>query len=101
MNEAELRRSLSSSDTEGRKRLLREAIRTHAAMLLSLDSIDHDSNLLELGLNSLSAIELTKHLMIITDMEIPLVNIVDYPTPAQLASHLAEEYTHVREGAPS
>ncbi len=101
MNEAELRRSLASSDAEGRKRLLREAIRTHAATLLSLNSIDDDSNLLELGLNSLSAIEVTKRLMIITDMEIPLVTIVDHPTPAQLANHIAEEYTQAHEGVPS
>lgn len=100
MNEVELRRALASGDAEKRKRLLREATRTYAATLLSLDSVDDDSNLLELGLNSLSAIELTKYLMLITDMEIPLVTIVDQPTPAQLGSHLAEEYTRVREGVP-
>ncbi len=81
-----------------RERLLREATRTYAATLLSLESVDEDSNLLELGLNSLSAIELTKYLMLLTDMEIPLVTIVDQPTPAQLGTHLAEEYTRVREG---
>jgi aryl carrier-like protein len=97
VNEVELRRSLASGGMEERKRLLREAIRTYAATLLSLDSIEDDSNLLELGLNSLSAIELTKYLMLITDMEIPLVTIVDQPTPAQLGNHLAEEYTRVRE----
>lgn len=98
VNEVELRSSLASGDAEERQRLLREAIRAHVAMLLSLDSVDDDSNLLELGLNSLSALELTKYLMIITEMEIPLVTIVDQPTAAELASHLAEEYTRVREG---
>lgn len=98
MNEEELRRSIASGDLEERKRLLQETIRTHAAALLSLSSIDEDSNFLELGLNSLSAIELTKNLMKITDMEIPLVTIVDHPTPAQLASHLAEEYDRASEG---
>jgi len=98
VNQEELRRSIASADPEERKRLLRETIRTHVATLLSLDSIDDDGNFLELGLNSLSAIELTKNLMTITDMEIPLVTIVDYPTPAQLADHLAEEYANAGEG---
>jgi aryl carrier-like protein len=100
MNEAELRSALASSAPQQRDQLLREAIRTHAATLLSLSSIEDDSNFLELGLNSLSAIELTKKLMTITDMEIPLVTIVDHPTPAQLASHLAGEYARAGEGVP-
>jgi aryl carrier-like protein len=98
MNEEELRRAIADGDAEQRERLLREAIRTHGAALLSLSSIDDDGNLLELGLNSLSALDLTKKLMTITDMEIPLVTIVDYPTPAQLARHLTEEYDRAGEG---
>ena len=100
MNEVELRSALAAGGPEERKRLLREAVRTYAATLLSLDSLDDDSNLLERGLNSLSAIELTKYLMLITDMEIPLVTIVDQPTPALLGDHLAEEYARVRDSVP-
>jgi aryl carrier-like protein len=98
MNEEELRRAVANGDAKERERLLRETIRAHVATLLSLDSIDDDSNYLELGLNSLSALELTKNLMTITDMEIPLVTIVDHPTAARLAGHLAEEYARVGEG---
>ncbi|MFD0689603.1 acyl carrier protein [Actinomadura fibrosa] len=98
MNQEELRRAVASADTTERERLLREAIRAHVATLLSLSSVADDDNYLELGLNSLSALELTKNLMTITEMEIPLVTIVDHPTPAQLASHLAEEYARVGEG---
>lgn len=98
MNDEELRRSIANGDAEQRERLLREVIRTHVASLLSVDSIEDDSNFLELGLNSLSALDLTKKVMTITDMEIPLVTIVDNPTPAQLASHLTEEYDRAGEG---
>lgn len=100
MNDGELRSALAAGDMAERKRLLREATQTYAATLLSLDSIDGDTNMLERGLNSLSAIELTKYLMLITDMEIPLVTIVDQPTPVLLGDHLAEEYTRVRESVP-
>jgi aryl carrier-like protein len=100
VNDGELRSAFAAGDVEERKRLLREAIRTYAATLLSVDSLDDDSNLLERGLNSLSAIELTKYLMLITDMEIPLVTIVDQPTPALLGDHLAEEYTHAGDSVP-
>jgi aryl carrier-like protein len=97
VNDVELRSELAAGDMAERKRLLRETTRTYAATLLSLDSLDDDTNLLERGLNSLSAIELTKYLMLITDMEIPLVTIVDQPTPALLGNHLAEEYTRARD----
>ncbi|MFC4907541.1 acyl carrier protein [Actinomadura gamaensis] len=101
MDVAELQRSLVSGDEAERARLLRETIRTHVAALLSLPSVEDDGNFLDLGLNSLSALELTKNLMTITGLEIPLVTIVDHPTPAQLASHLAAEYTRSGEGVPN
>jgi acyl carrier protein len=100
MTDEELQRSFTSGDVAERERLLRETIRTYVAKLLTLDAIEDDSNFLELVLNSLSAIELTKRLMTITDMEIPLVTIVDHPTPARLASHLAGEYSGTGEGIP-
>ncbi|WP_034482766.1 acyl carrier protein [Actinomadura oligospora] len=99
MDVAELQRSLASGDEAERARLLRETIRTHVAALLSLTSVEDDGNFLDLGLNSLSALELTKNLMTITELEIPLVTIVDHPTPAELAGHLAAEYTRASTGA--
>jgi aryl carrier-like protein len=98
MDDEELRSSIANGGAEHRRRLLLEVVRTQVTTLLSLSSIEDDSNILELGLNSLSALELTKTLMTITDMEIPLVTIVDHPTPAQLANHLTEEYARAREG---
>ncbi|MFG2007410.1 acyl carrier protein [Spirillospora sp. NPDC048911] len=97
---AELKVSLAGGDAAKRELLLREAIRTRLMELLSLDSIEDDGNFLELGLNSLSALELTKNLMAITEMEIPLVTIVDHPTAAQLAGHLAGEYSGTGESVP-
>lgn len=99
MNEDELRSAIASGDAEQRERLLLEMIRTDVMALLSLSSVEDDGNLLELGLNSLSALELTKKLMTVTDMEIPLVTIVDHPTPARLAGHITGEYARAREAA--
>ena len=89
---SDLRESLASAAPEERERILRDVIRTQVATLLSLKSIEDDSNFLEHGLNSMSALELTKNLMEITGMEIPLITIVDHPTPAELSRHISEEY---------
>lgn len=99
MSETDLRETLAAAGPEERERILRGVIRTQVASLLSLDSIEDDSNFLEHGLNSMSALELTKNLMEITGMEIPLITIVDHPTPAELSRHVAEEYTGEKDSA--
>lgn len=88
-NEAERRRLLAAEGAE-RERLLREIVRSNAANVLNA-TITDDSNFLESGLNSLTALELTKTLMNITGLEIPMVAIVEHPTPAELGRYLAEE----------
>ncbi|QXJ26151.1 acyl carrier protein [Actinomadura graeca] len=88
-HEAERARLLAAEGPE-RERLLREIVRSNAGTVLSADIAD-DSNFLESGLNSLTALELTKTLMNITGLEIPMVAIVEHPTPADLGRYLAEE----------
>jgi acyl carrier protein len=87
---ASLQRSLASADAGEREQLLRETIRTQASTILNT-SITDESSFLENGLNSLTALELTKTLMTLTGIEIPMVAIVEHPTPAELAGHLAEQ----------
>lgn len=88
--DAEFQRLLSSAGNDEREQVLREIVRTKATGILNTP-IDDDSNFLENGLNSLTALELTKTLMNICDLEIPMVAIVEHPTPEQLGRHLYEE----------
>ncbi|MFF1374662.1 acyl carrier protein [Streptomyces sp. NPDC058308] len=89
----ELEKQLASATPEEREQLLTDTIRTQAGTLLNT-ALDNDSNFLENGLNSLTALELTKTLMTLTGMEIAMVAIVENPTPGQLAHHLSQELAH-------
>jgi aryl carrier-like protein len=88
-----LEQRLATATPEQRERLLTETIRVQAGTLLDTDLAD-DSNFLENGLNSLTALELTKTLMTLTGLEIAMVAIVENPSPAQLAHHLSQELAH-------
>ncbi len=95
---AALHQALSIATPQEREDILRETVRTQLADILAPQPIDGDSNFLENGLTSLTALELTRNLMTLTDVEIPLVAILEYPTPAQLGHYLAEAYTAVNSG---
>lgn len=95
---AALHQALAIATAEEREDILRETVRTQLADILSPTPIDDDSNFLENGLTSLTALELTRNLMTLTDVEIPLVAILEYPTPAQLGHYLAEAYAAVNSG---
>ena len=95
---AALHQALAIATAEEREDILRETVRTQLAEVLSPTPIDDDSNFLENGLTSLTALELTRKLMTLTDVEIPLVAILEYPTPAQLGHYLAEAYAALNSG---
>ena len=84
------RERLLAAKAADREQVLREIVRSNAADVLKT-AIDDNSDFLKNGLNSLTALELTKTLMNITGLEISMVAIVDYPTPATLSHYLAEE----------
>lgn len=85
-----LRDKLAAATPEEREKLLRETVRTQAADILDHATITDDSNFVEQGLTSLKALELTRNLMTLTNVEIPLVAIIEYATPTQLARYIAE-----------
>jgi len=82
---------LASADAAEREKYLRDLVRTHAADILKTPITD-DSNFLENGINSLTALELAKTLINVVGIEIPMVAIVENPTPAQLGRYLSEEF---------
>ena len=85
-----LRKELTNATPEQREHILRQTVRTQAADILDHATIEDDSNFVEQGLTSLKALELTRNLMTLTNVEIPLVAIIEYPTPTQLAHYIAE-----------
>nr|MDT0660554.1 acyl carrier protein [Micromonospora sp. DSM 115978] len=95
LDEAKLRQVLAVAGTAERETLLCEVVRAEAAEVLSKPSVTDDSNFMEQGLNSLTALQLTKNLMTLTGVEIPIVAIVEHPTPGELGRYLAQEIAGV------
>lgn len=93
MNTTELHELLTDAEPAERERILRETVRAEVAAVLSRPTIEDDSNFLEEGLTSLTALELTRNLMSRTDLEVPLAAVIEYPTPARLGQYLFEVYT--------
>ncbi|MCM3887583.1 type I polyketide synthase, partial [Frankia sp. R82] len=90
----DLRRRLGELAGSGRGELLRELVRTHAAGVLGYPdgrSVEVDRGLLELGFDSLTAVDLRNRLGAATGLRLPATLLFDYPTVRELADHLAEE----------
>ncbi|MEU5980540.1 acyl carrier protein [Streptomyces sp. NPDC047315] len=87
-----LQRKIAAAGAEEREGIFREAVRSQAADILDHTTIEDDSNFLEQGITSLKALELTRNLMSLTDVEIPLVAIIEHPSPAELATYINEAY---------
>ncbi|MGK5671592.1 type I polyketide synthase [Micromonospora sp. URMC 106] len=77
-----------------RRAALLEMVRVDAAKVLghtSGDVIETDRGFLDLGFDSLTAVELRNLLTAATGRDLPTTVVFDYPTPAGLADHLYEE----------
>ncbi|MGW4500821.1 type I polyketide synthase [Micromonospora sp. NPDC004336] len=77
-----------------RRAALLDMVRVDAAKVLghpSADVIDTDRGFLDLGFDSLTAVELRNLLVAATGHDLPTTVVFDYPTPEGLADHLHEE----------
>ena len=84
------RRVAAASESE-REQLVLEAVRERIASVLGYDSaeeIDPEQALLELGFDSLTALELRNRLRIVSGLELPATLLFDHPTPAALTARL-------------
>ncbi|WP_370949356.1 SDR family NAD(P)-dependent oxidoreductase [Amycolatopsis sp. cg5] len=71
-----------------------DLVRATTATVLGLDPSDavrDDQAFGEAGVNSLSALELRNELNAVTGLRLPATAVFDYPTPAALASYLADQ----------
>ncbi|WP_461012538.1 type I polyketide synthase, partial [Streptomyces capparidis] len=88
---AALRRRLADAPEAERDRLLLDLVRTHVAAVLGHEAagtIDPERGFMDLGLDSLTALELRNRLTAATGQRVTPTLVFDHPTPAAVARHL-------------
>ncbi|MGW1061349.1 type I polyketide synthase [Micromonospora rubida] len=89
-----LTQRLAGQTEAQRGRTLLELVRLHAATVLGFADpsvVDGDRGLLELGFDSLTAVELRNRLNAATGLRLPATLLFDHPTSSAVARHLAAE----------
>ncbi|MGA8117016.1 MAG: SDR family NAD(P)-dependent oxidoreductase [Actinocatenispora sp.] len=79
---------------EERERRLLDVVRTEAAIVLGYpgpDAVEPDRGFLELGFDSLTALELRNRLSAATGLKLPATLLFDYPTSVGMANHLVAQ----------
>ncbi|WP_432590210.1 type I polyketide synthase [Streptomyces sp. HD1123-B1] len=97
-----LQRRLTGLSAPQRDRVLTDLVRGHAALVLGFPdpaAVDTEQPLLDLGFDSLTAVELRNRLRTATGLALPATLLFDHPTARAVARHLDTELGPV-SGAP-
>nr|WP_243469291.1 type I polyketide synthase [Streptomyces cinnamoneus] len=92
---ADLAQRLSGLSESGRERVLLDVVRNHVATVLghsSAQSVTPERGFMDMGFDSLTAVELRNGLQRLTGLAFPATLLFDYPTPAALAAYLRTQF---------
>jgi hypothetical protein len=92
---AELRARLAAAEPAEREAILGEAVREVACLVLGQSPFESGSNFLESGLTLILALDLAHRVAAVTGIEVPLVAVIEHPTPADLGRFMAESFAGV------
>jgi acyl transferase domain-containing protein/NAD(P)-dependent dehydrogenase (short-subunit alcohol dehydrogenase family)/acyl carrier protein len=90
----ELARRLRDVPQAEREEVVLELVRVETAIVLghvSPEAVDSRLAFLELGFDSLMAVELRNRLSVLTELQLPVTLVFDYPTPGLLAGYLSTQ----------
>ena len=90
-----LARRLADAPAQERGRVVLEEVRAHIALVLGHESpaaVDVQRQFLELGFDSMAAVELRNRLNSATGTRMPVTLVLDHPTPVALAEHILSEW---------
>ncbi|MFC3454334.1 SDR family NAD(P)-dependent oxidoreductase [Amycolatopsis speibonae] len=93
--------SLARLPEEGRRQAVLDLVRREVAAVLAhatKDAVDEVRAFKEMGLDSLTGVELRNRLAAATGLRLPATLVFDYPTPGGLAGHLCERLSGGERG---
>ncbi|ANN16109.1 hypothetical protein SD37_10985 [Amycolatopsis orientalis] len=96
--------SLARLSPEERRQAVNELVRREVVAVLALsgtDAVDQVKAFKELGLDSLTGVELRNRLAAATGLRLPATLVFDYPTPGGLADHLCERLSGKERRLPT